>query len=534
MARRMEEEDELERFKLSFDYYFRQFYMPAFPRDIMLSRLTTSIDTLFRLAKALKETENRQAKKTPSLWETCQSISTMNNHVISPARRRLIRLLNSTPLQNLFLSYDEISNFSGDLPAADSDQYNQQDLPVKIVNIVKGSDPLGATIKAYPNGEIYVARVIAGGAADRCGSIHPGDQIVEVNSIPVSFKHPNEVVQILANNTDGIVSFTLVPGKQFAQSNRTHAAVKRYVRAHFDYVGSEDELQPCNEAALSFQNGDILEVMLGDDPFWQQARIVSHGSLITFDLTAMRLTDPEPSTAEPSIGDEMTENSQRLQVGIIPTELNMQPSPDLWYEPVAVLEPRMIRAIVLIGASGSLTPVDNSAQQNETEWTTTSGRGSEMEQAIGQGRFIEYGEYNGNLYGTMDQSILSLMEQGKTPIVNAHPFSLRLLRSTRFKPIVVFVEPPNFTLFKKTRMAAGARSSFTGRRCYTDHDFAQIISYSAQLSATYGRFTDFRIVNGILEEAMGELIRVLHDYETHPSWVPEQWFEPQPGPSSST
>jgi hypothetical protein len=57
------------------------------------------------------------------------------------------------------------------LPPNDVEQEKPNGLPIKIVNIVKGSEPLGATIKAYPNGEIYVARVIVGGAADRCGSI---------------------------------------------------------------------------------------------------------------------------------------------------------------------------------------------------------------------------------------------------------------------------------------------------------------------------------------------------------------------------
>ncbi|KAI6214729.1 hypothetical protein M3Y94_00302900 [Aphelenchoides besseyi] len=545
----------LERFALSFEYYFQQLYAASFPRNIMLQRLNNSIDTLFRLTKSLKDNEAEGCKTTTSLWETCQSITSVNNHVISPARKRLLKLLDNTMLQNLFLAYDEISNYSSDLPAADSDQYNRYDLPVKIVNILKGSDPLGATIKSHPNGEIYIARVIAGGAADRCGSIHPGDQILECNGIPVTFKHPSEVVQILANNTDGIVSFTLVPRQQLSHKVHMHSIRKHYVRAHFDYVGNEDELQPCREAALNFQNGDILEVISGDDPFWQQARCISHGSLITFDLSTLRpSSNAEPSTSESTFADE---DSQLLQVGIIPTELVLRrqvpnkmsvPLPDVFYEPVAVMEPQTIRTIVLIGAPGvgrselkkrliSFNPMRYATPCPHTSRPQRSNERhgvdyyfcsrNEMENAIAAGRFVEYGAYNDNLYGTMDQSILNLIKEGKTPIVNAHPFSLRILRSARFKPIVIFVEPPNFTLFKKTRMAAGARSSFTGRKCFTDYDFAATISNSAQLSLTYGRFTDFRIVNGVLDETLVELTRVLHDYETRPSWVPAKWLDGQ-------
>lgn len=171
-------------------------------------------------------------------------------------------------------------------------------LPIKIVNIVKGSAPLGATIKAFPNGEIIIARVIVGGAADRCGSIQvhfklllfvfifaqPGDQILEVNDIPVSFKSPTEIIDIVQNSSaDGVVSFKLVPNKQemFASTSSKKKKPKKFVRAHFDYMGAEDQFQPCRQAALSFQNGDVLEILENDDPYWTQARCIGSGTLLT-------------------------------------------------------------------------------------------------------------------------------------------------------------------------------------------------------------------------------------------------------------
>lgn len=59
----------------------------------------------------------------------------------------------------------------------------------------------------------------------------------------------------------------------------------------------------------------------------------------------------------------------------------------------------------------------------------------EIEAGITAGHFIEYGEYNNNLYGTMDKSILALLQQGKTPVINAHCLSLRKLRNSVFKPL---------------------------------------------------------------------------------------------------
>lgn len=56
----------------------------------------------------------------------------------------------------------------------------------------------GATIKAEEEtGKIVIARIMHGGAADRSGLIHIGDEVVEVNNINVEGKTPNDVLKIL-------------------------------------------------------------------------------------------------------------------------------------------------------------------------------------------------------------------------------------------------------------------------------------------------------------------------------------------------
>lgn len=56
----------------------------------------------------------------------------------------------------------------------------------------------GATIKTdEETGKIVIARVMHGGAADRSGLIHVGDEVVEVNNINVEGKTPNDVLKIL-------------------------------------------------------------------------------------------------------------------------------------------------------------------------------------------------------------------------------------------------------------------------------------------------------------------------------------------------
>lgn len=56
----------------------------------------------------------------------------------------------------------------------------------------------GATIKTDEDtGKIIIARIMHGGAADRSGLIHVGDEVIEVNGINVEGKTPNDVLAIL-------------------------------------------------------------------------------------------------------------------------------------------------------------------------------------------------------------------------------------------------------------------------------------------------------------------------------------------------
>lgn len=60
----------------------------------------------------------------------------------------------------------------------------------------------GATIKTdEETGKIVIARIMHGGAADRSGLIHVGDEVCEVNGINVEGKTPNDVLKILVGIT---------------------------------------------------------------------------------------------------------------------------------------------------------------------------------------------------------------------------------------------------------------------------------------------------------------------------------------------
>lgn len=106
-----------------------------------------------------------------------------------------------------------------------------------------------------------------GGAADRSGLIHVGDEVIEVNGINVEGKTPGDVLSIL-QNSEGTITFKLVP----ADSKLGQRESKVRVRAHFCYDPENDPYIPCKEAGLGFQRGDILHIVSQDDAYWWQAR----------------------------------------------------------------------------------------------------------------------------------------------------------------------------------------------------------------------------------------------------------------------
>lgn len=115
-----------------------------------------------------------------------------------------------------------------------------------------------------------------GGAADRSGLIHVGDEVIEVNNINVEGKTPADVLTILVEkynlffvedvnlktfnsqqNSDGVITFKLVPtdGKMGQRESKVR------VKAYFEYNPDNDPYIPCKEAGLAFNRGDILHIV---------------------------------------------------------------------------------------------------------------------------------------------------------------------------------------------------------------------------------------------------------------------------------
>lgn len=72
-----------------------------------------------------------------------------------------------------------------------------------------------------------------------------------------------------------------------------------------------------------------------------------------------------------------------------------------------------------------------------------------MESEIKNHKFLEYGEYNGHLYGTHLDSIREVIKQGKMCVLDCGPLALKILHnSTEFLPYVIFIAAPGMEQLK--------------------------------------------------------------------------------------
>ncbi|XP_051258706.1 MAGUK p55 subfamily member 4-like isoform X2 [Dicentrarchus labrax] len=187
----------------------------------------------------------------------------------SAEAQELHNLLSSPHIQALLSSQDSVAQLDyGPVLPPLPDEMPENEEAMRIVCLVKNNQPLGATIKRdEETGEIYIARVIHGGLADRSGLLHPGDLLVEVNGNPVVGLEPEQVIQILINS-QGTILFKVIPNT--AQSSSSLKSV--YMRAMVDYCPLQDSSIPCPDAGMAFSRGDLLEVVDQSDGRWWQAR----------------------------------------------------------------------------------------------------------------------------------------------------------------------------------------------------------------------------------------------------------------------
>ncbi|KAE8278439.1 MAGUK p55 subfamily member 4 [Larimichthys crocea] len=392
----------------------------------------------------------------------------------------------------------------------------------RIVCLVKNKQPLGATIKRNDiTGEIFIARVIHGGLADRSGLLHAGDRIIEVNGFPVDGMEPEQVIQVVQARSQGTIMFKVIP----ITERPVHHQTMLYVRAMADYSPQQDPTIPCADAGMSFRKGDILEIVDQTDALWWQARKLPsdtscaglipstnllkrkqrefwwsqpyqpHTGIQTLstveeeeDMMAIeeRCVEADEEAFE-SEEDDFSSSVEGIYLVGFRRSMRLcrrrshsttQPSchtrcPSSCasalnspYEEVVRYQRHpqdAQRLIALLGPSGvgvnelrrRLIEMNPNIFQGPIPYTTRAPKGYEesgreyyftsreiFDNMVYNNRFLEYGEYKGNLYGTSIEAVRDVLNSGKICVIDIEPNAIQAVRTHELRAYVVYVKPP--------------------------------------------------------------------------------------------
>uniref|UniRef100_A0AAY4AGE4 Membrane protein, palmitoylated 2b (MAGUK p55 subfamily member 2) n=1 Tax=Denticeps clupeoides TaxID=299321 RepID=A0AAY4AGE4_9TELE len=461
----------------------------------------------------------------------------------SSAASELAHILKEPHFQSLLETHDSVASKSYETPppspCAFMDASLSQPVPpdaVRMVGIRKVSgEHLGVTFRVE-RGELVIARILHGGMIDQQGLLHVGDVIKEVNGKEVG--SDPRVLQDLLRDASGSVVLKILPSYQ-----EPHTPRQAFVKCHFDYDPTHDNLIPCKEAGLKFGSGDILQIFNQEDPNWWQACPLEGGSaglipsqLLEEKRKAFVKRDLELTT--PGIGGKKKKKMMYLttkNAEFDRHELRI-------YEEVAKVPPFRRKTLVLIGAQGvgrrslknKLLVLDPQRYGTTTPYTSRKPKVDEkvgqmylfmsrgkMESDIKSARFLEHGEYDGNLYGTKINSIHEVIDSGKICILDVNPQALKVLRTSEFLPYVVFIEAPDFEVLKAMNRSAIEAGVVTKQ--LTDSELKRTVDESERIQRAYGHYFDLTIINDNLEGAYRSLKGALERLNTEYQWVPVSW-----------
>ncbi|XP_071055410.1 peripheral plasma membrane protein CASK isoform X6 [Onthophagus taurus] len=424
-------------------------------------------------------------------------------------------------------------NGGEDLEGPNGDVEMENVTRVRLVQFQKNTDePMGITLKMNEDGKCIVARIMHGGMIHRQATLHVGDEIREINGIPVMNQSVSALQKIL-REARGSVTFKIVPSYRSAPP-----PCEIFVRAQFDYDPLEDDLIPCAQAGIAFKTGDILQIISKDDHHWWQAR--KDNSAGSAGLI------PSPELQEWRAACAAMEKTKQEQVNCSIFGRKKKQYKDKYlakhnavfdqldlvtYEEVVKLpmtDPAFQRkTLVLLGAHGvgrrhikntliakhpdqyaypipHTTRPPRADEENGRNYFFVSH--DEMMADIAANEYLEYGTHEDAMYGTKLETIRKIHQEGKMAILDVEPQALKILRTAEFSPYVVFIGAPAL-------------------QNITDYDgsLERLAKESEMLRKAYGHYFDLCIVNNDIDETIGALETAIEKAQTTPQWIPVSW-----------
>ncbi|KAK7080497.1 putative MAGUK [Halocaridina rubra] len=474
-----------------------------------------------------------------------------------PEAAELIDILNKYSIEGLLYAHDRIAEREplpvGNLPeeeVLDRVSHYPED-SVKIVRIDKTNEPLGATIRNEGD-SVIIGRIVKGGAAEKSGLLHEGDEILEVNGVEVRGKSVNDICDMLAGMT-GTLTFIIIPCGSSVPT-RPPIPQTMHVKAHFDYDPEEDLYIPCRELGMSFQKGDILHVISQSDPNWWQAyRDGEEDQTLAGLVPSKTFQQHREAMRQTVVGDN--NNKEKTKKGKLLCAKKHQKKKKkkmlypnynedfdseeiLTYEEVALYYPHTNRKrpIVLIGPPNigrhelrqklmedrdrfAAAIPHTSRMRRETE---VDGQDyhfisrAQFESDILARKFVEHGEYEKAYYGTSIAAIRAVVNSEKICVLNLHPLSLKILKSSDLKPFVVFVAPPSLEKLRQKKLKMG--------ESVKDEELKETIEKAHEMEEQYGHYFDLIIINQDVDRAYHQLLQEINSLEREPQWVPAAWL----------
>ena len=556
--------------------------------------------SLMQIQETLQENSSsipHSADNAVSLVSDLQQLSRLypSNDILS-ALSAMFK--SSQHLVSLLSCHDKIASRTFDepqlSPIVDDTIYQNDDNEetMKVVRLVKGDEPLGATIASDDlTGDIVIARILKGGAADRSGLIHVNDILVEVNDVSTKGKKPTELIKLLAGYKGPLI-FKVIPGETPIEADDEESI---FVRSHFTYLPQADPLIPCVEAGLTFYPGDVLKIVSKDDLLWWQAikiesrdKIKSNGTKVglvpSLKLQTRREKLKRQAESRPTSASIKGSNISLLSSGKGNTwnrirssfrrkrnahapvanksDKNQMPY-YLPYESVARYDPtksrlygtglKTYRPMILVGPQGigrnelkdrliDSNPSHYGVPVPHTSRPQHPGEVDKkdyhfvtrecMEVGIRQGRFLEYGEYKGNYYGTSLDAVHAVVESGLVCVLTPYPQALPVLRSKEFFSYVIFMKPPSVVEMERLNDVGAGHNDVKGRLTIERQENApfsldemyNFASRADKMQSMYGRLFDTTIVVKDKEQAFNKLKEISFILENDEQWVPADWI----------
>ena len=120
----------------------------------------------------------------------------------------------------------------------------------------------------------------------------------------------------------------------------------------------------------------------------------------------------------------------------------------------------------------------------------------EFERWIEEGRFLEWAEYSGNLYGTPERKVDELLDAGKSVILEIELQGARLVREKRPDAVMVFVRAPSLE---------ETRRRLAGRATETEEALESRLATAVGEVAASAEF-DHEVVNEDRERARNDIV----------------------------